>query len=56
MAKPGQIMDGQTIVKTPSAMPVYMAYLTSHATKGGAVKFTEDDYLQNLRLSRLGVR
>lgn len=56
MAKPGQIMDGQTIVKTPSAMPVYMAYLTSQADKSRVVRFTEDDYLQNLRLSRLGVR
>lgn len=55
MAKPGEVVDDQTIVKVPNAMPVYMVYLTSQASRDGVVRFTEDGYQQNLRLSRLGV-
>lgn len=55
MAKPGEVMDGETKVPLSKPMPLYLVFLTSQLNADGVIRFVEDSYHQNNRLLEKGV-
>jgi murein L,D-transpeptidase YcbB/YkuD len=52
-AQPGEVLNSDTNVTLPKAMPVYMVFQTSQLSSDGILRFAEDSYNQAARMSRL---
>ncbi|MGZ3773787.1 MAG: L,D-transpeptidase family protein [Pseudobdellovibrionaceae bacterium] len=55
MAKPGEVMIGETKAPLQKPMPLYLVFLTSQLTDDGILRFVDDAYGQNRRLLQKGV-
>lgn len=55
MAKPGEVLDGETKVQPLKSTPLYLVFLTSQLSDDGVIRFVEDSYGQNRRLLQKGV-
>lgn len=55
MAKPGEVLEGETRARPLKSIPLYMVFLTSQLSSDGVIRFVEDSYGQNRRLLQKGV-
>lgn len=55
MAKPGEVMAGETKIPLTKSVPLYLVFLTSQMSSDGVIRFVEDLYGQNRRLLLKGV-
>ncbi|MGZ3769213.1 MAG: L,D-transpeptidase family protein [Bdellovibrio sp.] len=55
MAKPGEILNGETKAQPLKSTPLYLVFLTSQLNGDGVIRFVEDSYGQNQRLLQKGV-